>query len=186
MKRWLKKWLPNHDSMHRDKNTRWIAQWLREHPYLWALNRKTIAKGVGAGLLVAFIPIPVQIILASLLALLVRANLPIAVVSTLITNPFTFVPINLLIYHIGTSITGGNGISDPPPIHELELHWEGMALVWQEIIVWFKSLGKSYLIGLLVLSVSASITGFCIIHVIWRASVWLQLRARKHKRSKHS
>lgn len=186
MKRWLKKWLPNHDSMHRDQNTRWIAKWLREHPYLWVLNRKTVAKGVGAGLLVAFIPIPAQIILASLLALLLRANLPIAIVSTLITNPFTFVPINLLIYHIGTSITGGNGIGDPPPIHELELHWGSIALVWQEIIVWFKSLGKSYLIGLLVLSFSASITGFCLIHVIWRVSIWLQSRARKHIRSKHS
>lgn len=186
MKRWLKKWVPNHDSMHRDKNTRWIAEWLREHPYLWALNRKNVAKGAGAGLLVAFIPIPAQIILSSVLALLLRANLPIAVVSTLVTNPFTFVPINLLIYHIGIFITGGNGVTEPPPIHELELHWKSIALIWQEMVVWFQSLGTSYLIGLLVLSVSASITGFCLVHIIWRISIWLQIRARKQKRSERS
>lgn len=185
MKRWLKKWLPNHESMHRDKNMRWIAKWFREHPYLWALNRKAVAKGVAAGLLIAFIPIPLQIVLASVLALLLRANLPIAIVSTLITNPFTFVPINLLIYHIGIFITGGNGVSGPPPIPELELHWESIPLIWQEIAVWVKSLGKSYLLGLVVLSLSASVTAFCLVHVIWRISIWLQLRTRHHNRKKH-
>lgn len=186
MKRWLRKWLPNHDSMHRDKNTRQIAQWLSNHPYLWVLNRKSVAKGVGAGLLVVFIPLPTQIILSSLLALLVRGNLPIAVVTTFISNPFTFVPINLLIYHIGVAITGGNGVGAPPPIHELTLHWESIASMWQEIIVWFQSLGKSYVIGLVVLSVSTSILGFCLVHVIWRISIWFQLRARKEKQSKRS
>jgi uncharacterized protein (DUF2062 family) len=184
MKRWLRKWLPNHDSMNRDKNTRWIARWLSQHPYLWALNRKTVAKGVAAGLLVAFIPIPAQIILSSVLALFLRANLPIAVVSTLVSNPLTFVPINLLIYHIGVSITGVNGSVNPPPVHALELHWESMTLVLQESVVWFKSLGKSYLIGLVVFSISASITGFCLVHLVWRIYLWLQIRSRKNKLKK--
>lgn len=181
MKRWLKKWLPNHDSMNRDKSTQWIAKWLHNHPYLWSLNRKAVAKGVAAGLLVAFIPIPAQLILSALLALLLRANLPIAIVSTLISNPFTFVPINLLIYHIGTLLTGGNGAATPPPIHELELHWGNIGLIWQEAAAWFQSLGKNYVIGLLVLSTTASLGGFCLIHLIWRISIWFELRARKNK-----
>lgn len=184
MKRWLKKWLPNHDSMHRDQNMRWITKWLHARPYLWALNRKTVAKGVGAGLLVAFIPVPAQIILSSLLALLLRANLPVAIVVTLITNPFTFVPINFLIYHIGIFITGGNGIVNPPPIHELKLQWASISLVSQEMIVWFKSLGKSYLIGLLVLSISSSIIGYCLVDLIWRISIWWHLRSRRSRRDK--
>lgn len=183
MKRWLKKWLPTHDAMHQSKNTRWIAKWLRAHPYLWALNRKNVAKGVAAGLLVAFIPIPIQILLAALLALLIRANLPIAIASTLITNPLTFVPLNVLIYHIGLYITGSNGVDSPPAIHTLELHWQNLFMVWQEAITWFQSLGKTYLVGLLTLSVSVSFTGFILVHVIWRISLWLQLRARARKRA---
>lgn len=163
---------------------RWIAKWLHKRPYLWALNRKTVAKGVGAGLLVAFIPIPAQIILASLMALLLRANLPVAIASTLISNPFTFVPINFLIYHIGILITGGNGIANPPPIHELELHWASISLVTQEIIVWFKSLGKSYVIGLLVLSISSSIIGYCLVDFIWRISIRWHLRSRRSRTGK--
>lgn len=182
MKRWLKKWLPNHDPGNSTKNTGFTARWLKEHPYLWALNRKSVAKGVGVGLLVAFIPIPAQIIFSSVLALLFRANLPIAILSTLITNPFTFVPINLLIYHIGVFITGSNGVANPPSIHELELHWESIAMIWQEILIWIKSLGKSYFIGLIVLSVSASIIGFFLVHIIWRISIWLQLQTRKKRR----
>lgn len=184
MKRWLKKWLPNHDSLHRDKSTRWIAKWLHEHPYLWTLNRKTVAKGFAAGLLIAFIPLPLQIILSAVLALLVRGNLPIAIASTFISNPFTFVPINLLIYNIGIAITGSNGIGEPPPIHELELHWESISLVWQEIIIWFKSLGESYLVGLITLSITASLSGFLMVHLIWRIFIWQHLRLRKQKRSK--
>lgn len=181
MKRWLKKWLPTHDAMHQSKNTRWIANWLRAHPYLWALNRKNVAKGVAAGLLVAFIPIPLQILLASLLALLIRANLPIAIASTLITNPITFVPLNVLIYHIGLFLTGENDSASIHTIPALHLHWQNLSLIWQELITWVQSLGKTYLIGLVTLSVTASMTGFILVHVIWRISLWLQLRARSRK-----
>lgn len=186
IKRWLKRWLSEHITIYRNKNSGWIGQWLHEHPYLWMINRKTVAKGVGAGLLVAFIPIPVQIILSALLALFLRANLPVAVLSTLISNPFTFLPINLLVFHIGIFITGGDGVSSPPPIHELELHIKSITVVWEEIIVWFKLLGKSYLAGLVFLSVSASISGFIFIHIIWRISIWLQMRSRKTKKRKLS
>ncbi len=185
MKRWLKKWLPSRSSMQQNENTRWLSKWLHHHPYLWTLNRRTVAKGVAAGLLVAFVPIPVQLILASVVAFLIRANLPIAILSTLVTNPFTFVPINLLIYHIGIFITGENIMQNAPAFHALEFHWGNLGLVWQEIVTWLGSLGKSYLIGLGILSLSASITGFLLVHLFWRISVWIHLHSRRNRKKKH-
>lgn len=183
MKRWLKKWLPTSDSLQRDKSTGWIARWLHQHPSLWALNRKSVSRGVAAGVLVAFIPLPMQMLLASLLALLLRGNLPIALAATFISNPFTFVPINLLIYHTGAAITGSNGFTDTPPIHQLELHWESIALMWQEILVWFKSLGKSFVIGLVTVSLTASLLAFCLVHIIWRIYIWQHIKSRKQNGS---
>lgn len=180
MKAWLKKCLPNRESISRNKSMAWIAHWLHEHPYLTALNRKTVARGVAAGFLVAFIPIPAQIIFSSGLALLVRANLPVAIASTLVSNPFTFVPINLLIYQIGVFVTGSSG-DNPLSIHELEFHWGNVTVIWEEFAVWFKSLGQTYLLGLLILSVSASLIGYAVVDLVWRFAIWRHLRARKSR-----
>lgn len=179
MKRWLKKWLPSNETIQKDKSLHWLAAY--KYPYIWAFNRKAVAKGVAAGLLVAFIPVPLQILFAAIVAFLVRGNLPVAIISTLISNPFTFVPLSFLIYKVGVFITGSNGASELPSFHKLEFHWESITLIWQETIVWFKSLGKSYFIGLLVVSVTSSVLGYFMIDAIWRIYIWYHLRARRNR-----
>lgn len=71
MKRWLKKWLPNHETI-REKSLRWLASWLHRHPYLLCLNRRTVARGLAIGLLLAFIPLPIQIFSSAILTFLSR------------------------------------------------------------------------------------------------------------------
>lgn len=59
-------------------------------PELWRFTRRNVPRGVALGLFAGFV-IPVgQIFLALILAFTVRANVPIASVSTLVTNPLTF------------------------------------------------------------------------------------------------
>lgn len=179
MKRWLKKWLPNRETIHREKG--WLASWLNHHPYLWSFNRRTVARGVAAGLLVAFIPLPIQIFSAAIFAFLFRGYFPIAFIVTLITNPFTFVPITILIYKVGAFITQSNDVNGMPQIHELEFHWENITLIWQEIFQWLRLLGKSYFIGLAVVSIGASVTGYLLVDIIWRMYIWWQMRIRKRR-----
>lgn len=183
MKSWLKKWLPNRETIHREKSLRWLASWLHHHPYLWSLNRRTVSRGVAAGLLVAFIPLPIQIFGSAILAFLFRGNFPIAFIVTLITNPFTFVPITILIYKVGAFITQSNGINGIPKIHELEFHWENITLIWQEVFQWLRSLGKSYFVGLTVVSIGASVTGYLLVDLIWRIYIWWHLRIRKSRKA---
>lgn len=186
MKRWLKKWLPTHESLHREKSLRWLGSWLYRHPFVWSLNRRTVARGVAAGLLVAFIPLPLQFLLSALLAFLFRANLPVAMISTLISNPFTFVPINFFMYKIGAFITQSNGMSPIPPIHTLEFHWESISRIWIETIQWIQSLGKPYFIGLIVFSIGLSLIGYLLVDILWRISIGWQLRHRKKSRKNNS
>lgn len=182
MKRWLKKWLPNRETIHREKNLRWLASWLHRHPYLWCLNRRTVARGVAAGLLVAFIPLPIQIFSSAILAFLFRGNFPIAFIATLITNPFTFVPITILIYKVGAFITKSNGINGMPPIHEIEFHWENITLIWQETFQLLRSLGKNYFVGLVVVSIGSSVIGYFLVDIIWRISIKWQLFIRSRRK----
>jgi len=185
MKRWLKKWLPNRETIHREKRLRWLASWMRRHPYLWCLNRRTVARGVAAGLLAGFIPLPIQILSAAIFAFLFRGNFPIAFITTLITNPFTFIPITILIYKVGVFITQGNGVNGMPQIDELEFHWENITLIWQETFRWLMALGKSYFVGLAAVSIGSSVIGYFLVDMIWRMYILWQLRIRKRRKSHH-
>ena len=84
--------------------SRWIRPFahLFSHPSLWHLNRRSVPRALAIGLFAAFI-VPVgQFLLAALLALPLRANVPLAAASTLVTNPLTFPPIYLAAYKVGS------------------------------------------------------------------------------------
>lgn len=90
---WLGKWLdrnmPTRAGMAKNKYLRPIAhRFLRSD--LWRFTRRSVPRGVALGMLAAFL-IPVgQIFVAVFLALPVRANVPVAALTTFITNPFTY------------------------------------------------------------------------------------------------
>jgi uncharacterized protein (DUF2062 family) len=74
---------------------RWIKPFAHRltHPSLWHINRRSLSKAIGLGLFAGFL-VPIgQIVLAALLAIPARANVPVAVGATFVTNPFTFGPI---------------------------------------------------------------------------------------------
>lgn len=84
------------------------SRWLRpvahlfSHPSLWHLNRRSVPRALALGLFAAFI-LPVgQFALAALLALVLRANVPLAAAATLVTNPLTFPPIYYGAYRVGS------------------------------------------------------------------------------------
>lgn len=80
--------LPERDEM---ASNRWLAPVAGtiKRSELWRFTRRSVPRGVALGVFAAFI-IPIgQTLLAVVLALPSRANLPLAAVTTLITNPFT-------------------------------------------------------------------------------------------------
>ena len=59
-------------------------------PELWRFTRRNVPRGVALGLFAGFVIPFGQIFLALVLAFTVRANVPIASATTLVTNPLTF------------------------------------------------------------------------------------------------
>ena len=88
-------------------NSRWlkpVAHRFR-HPSLWRLNRRSVPRAVAIGLFVGFL-IPLgQFVAAALLALPLRANVPLSAAATLVTNPLTFPPIYFAAYKLGALIS---------------------------------------------------------------------------------
>ncbi len=179
LKRYFKNWLPDKDSLKKEKNLRWLGTFL-DDPNLWHINKRSTAGGVAAGLLVAFIPLPIQMLLAVLLALTFRVNVLIAVATTWLSNPLTFFPLVILITKIGNTILG-NGNTSFSNIQEFNIDWQNISSFGHSFYAWCLSLGKAFLIGLPVLSITSAILGYIIIRLIWKITVTIHYFRRKNR-----
>lgn len=177
LRNWFKKYIPsktikNHESLC------WIKDRLNDSS-LWHLNRHSVARGVAIGLLVAFIPLPLQMLLAAVLSIFTRSNLPIAVALTWVTNPITFLPINYFIYRVGKWI-----LNDPVTTFVMkDFDWQGKH--WTEIgshfLHWLQSMSTAFLVGLPIVAITLSILGYILIHVIWKMSAYYRWYQRKKR-----
>src|SRR5258705_57816 len=129
------------------------------------------AAGVGAGMFAGLIPgsNPVQFTAAALLAIAFRVNLPIALIVTLYSNPFTIVPLYYLAYQLGKLALGESGGTLPPFAFSLE----GKSLSdWLPAAFdWITSIGKPLLVGLPLLAVLLSIVSYFGVRCAWRCYV---------------
>ena len=168
MRRLLKRYLPDHEALAAN---RWLAPFGTTlfHPHLWHLNRHSAAGAVAVGLFCGLIPGPFQMLGAALCCVLFRVNLPLALLTTLYTNPFTIVPLYLLGFSIGEWILGGSvGQFTAPP--EWSGNWSGAGLLgWLESLThWMLGLGRPLALGLIVLAATLSAAGYLVVRVAWR------------------
>lgn len=179
MRHFFRRFLPDHARVREQRWLRPFAGWLH-HPNLWHLNRHSVAGGVAVGLFCGLVPGPLQMLSAGLLAVLWRVNLPVALFSTLYTNPLTIVPLYALAYKLGGVFTGGgNGANGLP--HALPaLGWDN----WLTVSVdWVVSLGKPLAIGLPLLAGCLALTGYFAVRVLWRFNVLDKWRKRARARA---
>ncbi len=136
-------------------------------PQLWSLNRHAITSAFGAGVAIAFIPLPVHTVVGVLAALYWRFNLPVVLASTWVVNPFTVVPIYYGAYRLGTIL-----LHSTPQHFAFQLSWSwlehGLGPLW-----------KPFLLGCLV---SAIVCGVCArwgLELAWRRAIRRKLRQRR-------
>lgn len=179
LRNWLKKYLPNKKTIINHSSMNALNNYFR-HPKIWSLTCSSASRGMAVGLFVAFIPLPLQMIIAALLAILIRANLPIAVVMTWITNPFTFVPINYFIYWVGKKVLGAS-VTDIS-VTAFTWRFESWSLFWSSLITQASQLGKAYFVGLPIVSIGMAALGYLIVRIAWYFSVSLSKYWQRKKR----
>jgi hypothetical protein len=134
---------------------------------------------VAVGLFSGLVPGPLQMLTATLLAIPLRVNLPVALLTTLYTNPFTIVPLYIVAYWIGSLLTGGAGapMTEPPAFswaHAGDWAWA--------LADWALAHGRPLAIGLVTLALTLAALGWVAVQVFWRAWVIVQWRRRKLRR----
>lgn len=163
MRRLLKQYLPDHETIRRNCWLRPFANTLL-HPRLWCLNRHSAAGAVAAGLFCGLIPGPLQMLGAALCSVIFRANLPLALLTTLYTNPFTIVPLYFVAYGIGRLLLGDSGDFIAPPAFSAT---DFIAFA-EALEAWMWSVAKPLGLGLLALACGLAIAGYLLTKAAWR------------------
>ncbi|MDD4882316.1 MAG: DUF2062 domain-containing protein [Gallionellaceae bacterium] len=174
----FRKYLPDHVTILEHRHLKLFRPLLR-HPNLWHLNRHSVAGGVALGMFAGLIPGPVQMLSAAILAILFRVNLPVAMFTTLYTNPLTWGPLIVAAYAVGSVFTGETMAQAIPP----DFDWQGGHWLnyLPELWLWFKGLGETYLIGSVLLGLGLAALGYAAVQLAWRLYILAYLRRRKRR-----
>ncbi len=179
-RKFFRRFLPDQATVRANKYLAWCANWLN-HPNLWHLNRDSVAGGFAIGLFAGLVPGPLQMLTAALLAIPLKKNLPVALVTTLYTNPLTIAPLYLLAYGYGRLLLGiGHAKAEVQPFEWDWAHWIDSA---QALAHWALSLGKPLAVGLVALALTLAVAGYAAVQLGWRAYLMLAWRRRRNRRN---
>jgi uncharacterized protein (DUF2062 family) len=179
----MRKWLRKHFDADKVRERPLVAAfggWLR-HPNLWHMNRRSVPGALAIGLFCGLIPGPLQMLGALLMAVPLRKNLPIALLTTLYTNPVTIVPLYLIAYRYGVVFLGENHHAGPLPSYEMD--WSDWIGSMQALLDWGVALGRPLALGLVALALTLAALGYLAARVGWRLYVILAWRARRRRRA---
>jgi uncharacterized protein (DUF2062 family) len=125
------------------------------------------------------VPGPLQVISATILAILFRVNLPVAIITTIYTNPLTIVPLYVVAFYLGRLFTGSDGAGVMAPAFSFENGWQ----TWfTELFSWLSSLGKPLLVGLPMLALLLAALGYGVVFWGWRWYAIHSWRKRQQQR----
>lgn len=177
MRRQIRKLLPDHEAI---RSNRWLGHFENTllHPRLWHLNRHSAAGAVAAGLFCGLIPGPLQMLGAAICAVIFRVNLPLAMLTTLYTNPFTIVPLYIVAFAIGQRVLPGDHshfLLPPEPGDDGLMAWT------RALIDWMIGLGTPLAVGLALLASGLAVTGYFSVRLAWRFHLLRAWRLRSKR-----
>jgi uncharacterized protein (DUF2062 family) len=179
-RKFFRRYLPDRDSIHANKYLGWMGGWLH-HPNLWALNRHSVAGGFAIGLFAGMVPGPLQMLTAALLAVPLKKNIPVALLTTWYTNPLTIAPLYLLAYGYGRLLMGASG-HHARTVEPIEWYWSDWIGSCKALLQWMISLGAPLAVGLLALAITLAVVGYFAVQLGWRIHTTLAWRARGRRR----
>ena len=168
MKQFLKKYMPSAESIKQHKILKRLGPMIHQ-PGLWSLNRHSAALGLAIGFFFSWIPIPFQMVPSALIAVLLGANLPLALAGVWVSNPITMPPMFYFAYRLGLKIL------DRAPLKfsfELSFDW---------LYSSFFTLLPPMLLGCLILAVIQSIASYFIVRCLWKHYVVKKWKKRSQR-----
>jgi uncharacterized protein (DUF2062 family) len=170
-RRFLNRYVPNPATVREYPALKPLGK-LLHNPEIWHLHRRSVGGAFFIGLFCAFLPIPFQMLVAAILAIGFRCNLPVAVVLVWVTNPITFGPIFYFAYKLGAWLL------------DMELTVTAIEPSFDWLAVQFNQIWQPLLLGSLLCGWVVGVTGFVVIRVVWRLHVLRRWRSRRERRAR--
>lgn len=168
MRKFIKKYLPENEKIAQNKSLRYLTKFFKDNR-LWGLNRHSFASAVSIGLFVGMLPMPFQMLVAAVLAIIFHSNLPVSVGLVWVTNPLTMPVIFYANYKIGSWIMG---IEYKKASAEKFFHW--LKINISEIM-------PPLILGSIITGIVLAIVGNVLVRLLWRWSVSVRWQKRRER-----
>ena len=133
---------------------------------LWGIRRRWVVPAFALGVFIAFLPFPGHVLTAALIALALRVNIPVAAVSTFVSNPATVLPMYYFAYQLGSTLLG----------------WELQPFAFEPTFEWithsYVNIWQPMMLGSVLLGAASAVIGYVVLDVLWRLSL-ADYKARK-------
>lgn len=175
----LERFLPTRDAITQSRLLRWLGPRIHD-PLLWHVNRRSVARGVAMGVFFGLMIPVAQIPAAAIASLLLRGNLWIAAVSTLVSNPLTYGPLYYFAYRLGAGVLGTrtpanlSAADADQPLRSMDT----LAQAW----TWLTGIGQPLLLGMLIMAVTGTVIAYWGTQLVWRLRVGAKLRRLRQER----
>lgn len=172
---WTHRNMPTREQMER---SRWIRPFagrvLRSE--LWRFTRRSVPRGVALGMLVGIIIPFAQILFASLMCLPVRANVPVAALTTFVTNPVTTPLIWVFSYKVGSWLLQVDAMTVVAPVNTAIQHSQ-----FDDMLQWLTGATLVTAFGIVVVGVITAAISYLATSFGWRWWIGHKRRVRIEK-----
>ena len=136
-------------------------------PRLWSLQRRTVTPAFGAGLAICFVPLPIHIPLAAMVAIFCRIHIPTIMVTLLLVNPLT--DRAGLLPGLQGGRDGHRRAANASSQFEMSWEWvqNGLGPMW-----------KPFLVGCGLTGALFGLVGYALLDLLWRYNVRKRYRER--------
>jgi uncharacterized protein (DUF2062 family) len=201
----LRRLMPSHESVASNRWLRWLGPSVL-HPRLFHLSRRGVATGAAIGVFFAFITPIAQIPLSAAACVVLRANVPVSIVATLVNTPPTFGPVYYAAWKVGSWVlaepvdadhapqvlvraaSGAASAPSPAPTastpavaaQALQAGDDAGETLswWQRAVQGVQSIGKPLLVGTLIFSFGFSALAWLLCNTVWH---WRVRRKRRRR-----
>ncbi|HVR91277.1 MAG TPA: DUF2062 domain-containing protein [Novosphingobium sp.] len=140
---------------------------------LWRFTRRSVPRGVALGMLVGIIVPFAQIFFAALLSLSVRANVPVAALTTFVTNPFTTPFIWVAAYKVGSWLLHVDAMTVVAPVNNAMEHTQ-----FDQMLTWLTGATLVTAFGLVIIAIVSAAVSYLVTSFGWRWWIGRKRRAR--------
>lgn len=168
---WLQRHVPTREQLEKNRFIRPFAGRVL-HSELWRFTRRSVPRGVALGLFVGTMIPLAHFVVATFLAVFIRANIPAALLATFIGFPVVYVFIVALAYKIGNWLINVDTSTNIQPLTQTM-----QATQTGDLLQRLTGAGLHTAVGLLIIATSLALVGYFATSLLWRW--WIGTKRRR-------